>query len=98
MATLKFYERSGSRGDERVIDSGVAPRWFVQIDEYVAELPATTALRAEGYIHLSRNDPLPAGRGVQFCQAESWLPNCGSITLPDGRAFRVRNHEVEAVR
>ena len=95
MVALKFYERSGFRGDERCIDSGVAPRWFVQIDEvFVAELPQTTALRSDGYIRLGRKDPLPTGIPVVFEQAESWLPNCGKIVLPDGRVFRVRNHEV----
>ena len=97
MTKMVFYERSGMAGDHRCIDSGVAPRWFVKIDEYVAELPPTTALRSEGYIRLSRKDPLPAGIPARFEQAESWLPNCGRIALPDGRIFRVRNHDLEAM-
>jgi len=94
-AEMKFYERDGYRGDERCIDSGLRPRWFVQIDGYMAELPPTTNLRpCSDYIHLSRKDPLPDGIPVAFQQVEPWLPNCGTIALPDGRVFRVRDHEL----
>jgi hypothetical protein len=85
MATIKYYEKHSPSG---------YIRFFAQIDEYVVELPPTPNLRRDAYI---RGD-VPDGVPVRYIPNNPFLPNYGSIRLPDGRKFRVMDHCMEEMR
>ncbi len=84
MATIKYYEKRASSGDVR---------FFAQIDEYVVELPPTPNLRRDAYIRGSA----PGGIQVEYIPNNIFSPNYGSIYLPDGRKFRVMDHDMEEI-
>jgi len=84
MVTIKYYESHVSSGDVR---------FFVQIDEYVVELPPTPNPRREAYIR----NIMPDGIKVKYIPNNTFSPNYGSIYLPDGRKFRVIDHDMEEI-
>ena len=84
MATIKYYEKHSPSG---------YIRFFAQIDKYVVELPPTPNRGSIEYI----KDSVPDGIEVEYIPTNIFLPNYGSIRLPDGRKFRVMDHDMEEI-